>query len=261
MKPLDPLTNQGRHEALRAQLLDVVDTLIPGEALPPERILAERMGVARMTLRRALADLAESGAVVRVPGRGTFAPAAARFNPTVDGSLREEIARMGSVARTRTLELSIQPAGVRVGQRLRLAPATPVLRAVRLRFAGDEPVTLERVHLPADLVPGLSAEDLEQGSLYELLIGRFGIALGASRVTVRATATSGRESQLLDVAPHSPAYYVESVREDAEGQPVEFLDAVYRGDRFQFESPSRVRSPMPHLAPGAFTGPESIYGD
>src|SRR4051795_13353110 len=52
--------------------------LAPGERLPPERDLAEQLGIARSTLRQALASLTESGHLVAQRGRGggTFVSAA-----------------------------------------------------------------------------------------------------------------------------------------------------------------------------------------
>lgn len=45
---------------------------MPNERLPPERLLAERYGVARGTVRQALRQLEQMGFVVRRPGSGTY---------------------------------------------------------------------------------------------------------------------------------------------------------------------------------------------
>lgn len=46
--------------------------LKPGWKLPPETELAESYGIARNTVRRAVAELVEEGRLTVVHGRGTF---------------------------------------------------------------------------------------------------------------------------------------------------------------------------------------------
>jgi DNA-binding GntR family transcriptional regulator len=46
--------------------------LVPGDKLPGELELAAQYGVARLTVRHAVADLADGGYVVVLRGRGTF---------------------------------------------------------------------------------------------------------------------------------------------------------------------------------------------
>src|SRR3954471_22469400 len=60
------------HAQIEAWLADAVSRgrLVPGERLPPERELAGRLGVSRMTVRHALASLERRGLVARRVGRG-----------------------------------------------------------------------------------------------------------------------------------------------------------------------------------------------
>ncbi len=69
-----------KHERLRAYLLCELDAgrLRPGDALPTELELANSAGMARNTVRQALAGLERSGLISRVRGRGTFVHEAAR---------------------------------------------------------------------------------------------------------------------------------------------------------------------------------------
>jgi DNA-binding LacI/PurR family transcriptional regulator len=69
-----------KHERLRAYLLSELDAgrLRPGDALPTELELANSAGMARNTVRQALAGLERSGLISRVRGRGTFVHEAAR---------------------------------------------------------------------------------------------------------------------------------------------------------------------------------------
>lgn len=57
-------------EILRQEIID--QNMQPGERLAPERELAERFGVSRFTVCRALSALVQEGVLVRQQGNGTF---------------------------------------------------------------------------------------------------------------------------------------------------------------------------------------------
>jgi GntR family transcriptional regulator len=62
-----------KHVWVRKQIQDLVATsLRPGDALLGERQLEEQFGVSRITVRRAISDLVQDGALVRIKGKGTF---------------------------------------------------------------------------------------------------------------------------------------------------------------------------------------------
>ena len=61
----------------RAQVRGILETLIdtelrPGDAIPSERALVVRLGVSRVTVRQAIADLVQGGVLERVHGKGTY---------------------------------------------------------------------------------------------------------------------------------------------------------------------------------------------
>lgn len=64
---------------LGQQLTHAIETAVlkPGSALPSERDLAERLGLSRMTVRRAFEELVGSGLVEQRQGSGTYV----RFTP------------------------------------------------------------------------------------------------------------------------------------------------------------------------------------
>lgn len=75
-------TGTSKHAAIRDRLREIVLQLAPGEPLPAERQLAEQWGVARMTVRQAIAALARDGLVRSIHGRGNLrSPATPRSRP------------------------------------------------------------------------------------------------------------------------------------------------------------------------------------
>lgn len=79
---LRTVRRSGLAEQIAEHLLAQVaaGTYPPGEQLPPEPVLAERMGVSRLTLREAVKDLRQRGVVRVQQGRGTFVNPAAEWS-------------------------------------------------------------------------------------------------------------------------------------------------------------------------------------
>ncbi len=68
------MARPAKFTSVAAQIRARIDagSFAPGDALPPEQELAERFGVNRLTLRKAVAVLAGEGVLLRRPGSGTF---------------------------------------------------------------------------------------------------------------------------------------------------------------------------------------------
>jgi GntR family transcriptional regulator len=104
-------------------------------------------------------------------------------------------------------------------------------------------------------VPGLTAEDLEQQSFYELLRDRYGIVIVGGEQTIEPTVTDEDESAALGVPLHSPAFRFERVTHSQAGEIVEFVESIYRGDRYRLvtslsrpqEGRRRPRAPLAKL--------------
>ncbi len=72
--PFQPVQQEKLSQGIvrQIELLILRGLLRPGERLPSERELAERMGVSRPSLREAIADLQERGLLVTRAGSGVF---------------------------------------------------------------------------------------------------------------------------------------------------------------------------------------------
>jgi GntR family transcriptional regulator len=101
-----------------------------------------------------------------------------------------------------------------------------------LRLADGETMAIETLHLPKALVPGLEAKDLG-GSFYDLYRDRYGIRIASGTQSIEPTVTNEEESASLDVPLHSPAFLFERTSRDDRGATVEFVQSVYRGDRYR----------------------------
>jgi GntR family transcriptional regulator len=222
-----------KYELVRSQLLELIEGAEVGTAIAPERQLAAELGVSRMTLRRVIGDLVVEGRLTRRQGSGTFVAKPKIAQPLTMTSFSEDMRLRGLTPGARTLSLETMDAGARVGRWLEISPRDTILRARRLRLADGEPMAVETLHVPAAIVPGLSAADLEASSFYDLLGSRYGIALGVGLQTTEPTVLSDEEAAVLEVPVHSPAFLFERVTRDEAGRPVEYVRSLYRGDRYR----------------------------
>ena len=217
----------------RDRVLDLIEQLGVGDAIPSERVLSADMGISRLTLRAALDDLVREGYLIRRRGSGTFVSEPKIAQELTLTSFTEDMRRRGLHPASRTLELKVVPAGARLGRFLHVSPSEPIVVAKRLRLADHETMAIETLHVRDGLVPGLSGEDLEERSFYELLRDRHGIVVVGGTQTIEPTVTNEEESEALGVPLHSPAFLFERFSHSEAGDIVEYVHSIYRGDRYR----------------------------
>jgi GntR family transcriptional regulator len=217
----------------RDSVLELIEALDVGAAIPSERQLGVDLGVSRLTVRAALDELVREGYLVRRRGAGTFVAEPKVAKGMDVSSFSDDMRARGLTPASRTLDLNIAAAGARMGRLLHVSPSELVVSVKRLRLADGEPMAIELLHARASLVPGLSAVDLEEHSFYDLLADRYDIEIVGGTQTVEPTVTNDEESAALGVPLHSPALLFERVTRAASGDVVEFTTSTYRGDRYR----------------------------
>lgn len=224
-----------KQSVARQQVLDLIRQLGVGTAIPSERQLSVDLGVSRLTLRAALDDLAREGYLVRRRGSGTYVRQPKIAQELTMTSFSEDMRRRGMTPGSRTLSLTRQLAGARLGRFLHVSPGEEIVVVKRLRLADGVSMAIETLHIPASVVPGVSPDDLE-GSFYELLRTRYGVEIASATQTIEPTVTNEEESAALGVPLHSPAFLFERTSRDADERTLEFVHSIYRGDRYRIVS-------------------------
>jgi GntR family transcriptional regulator len=220
----------------RQRVLDLIEQLGVGEAIPSERQLSGELGVSRLTVRAALDDLVREGFVQRRHGAGTFVSEPKIAQELTMTSFTEDMHRRGMVPSSKTLEFKSVTAGARLGRLLHVSPSEEIVVVTRLRYADRETMAIETLHVAESLVPGLTAKDLEEHSFYELLEERFGVVVVGGNQAIEPTVTNEEESAALGVPLHSPAFLFERTTRAANGTIVEYVRSIYRGDRYRLVS-------------------------
>jgi GntR family transcriptional regulator len=205
--------------------------------MPGENALAAEYGVSRLTLRRSLDQLEAEGLVARRQGSGTYPlaePALVRpqRSDDIDGLLAH-LANMGEHTEVRLLSMELQSAPSDVAHELGLAPDARVQKSVRVRSHGGQPFSHLVAYVPENIGARYSRQDLATRPLLRILRS-LGIKLAAAEQSMTAVLADLDTAAALDVHIGSPLLAIRRVVRDDQGQPVEYLQAVYRPDRYEY---------------------------
>jgi GntR family transcriptional regulator len=232
-EPVSTLPRATKQSQTRDRVLDLIERLGIGSAIPSERQLSVDLGVSRLTVRAALDDLVREGYLLRRRGSGTFVREPKIAQELTMTSFSEDMRQRGMSPSSKTISLTPTTAGARLGRAMHVSPSERILVAKRLRLADGETMAIETLHVRESLVPGLTARDLEQHSFYELLENRYEIPIADAIQTIEPTVTGEEESAALGVPLHSPAFEFERTTHADSGEVVEFVRSIYRGDRYR----------------------------
>lgn len=215
--------------------------LAPGDKLPAEFDLAERFGVARQTVRRALSHLRSEGLIDVQLGRGTFVSNNVfQYRIAANKTFEENLLESAMAPSRYLLRLERQPAAVGIAAQLGVEIDSPILFALTVNRANDIPVVLGRVYLPSERLPGLDEEltrIASTGESFSLadVIAKSGVArFRRSFIRLKSRLPSTEETQLLELSPLETVVETRSVSENPEGEPVFFSIMSYRGSSVEF---------------------------
>ncbi len=217
-----PAKGTALHRQIFLVLRDQISSgvYVPGGVLPKEEALCERYGVSRITVRRALADLAAQGLVERRQGLGTFVRndlPQPRERPTL--SLLAQLRQTDDATQVTVLEINQADAPPEIVKSLELGDSVRALHVLRLRSIGSMPVLLTDAWVPPDLGKRMSASSLRKNALFELLQAQ-GIELGRVVQEITAVVADTDKAAHLRTEPGSPLLKLVRVMHGVDARPV-----------------------------------------
>ena len=207
--------------------------LRPGDGLPPERDMAILTGLSRVTVRKAVEGLVDSGQLVQKRGSGTFvAQKVERLEQALSllTSFSEDMARRGKNVDSVWLSRGLHAPAPEEVMALGLGAGDRVARLERVRRSDGVPLALERASLSAQVLPEPQAVE---ASLYAVLQAS---GLRPMRAVQRISAANlgPRDAELLGVPPGAAGLRIERIGYLPDGRVVEFTRSLYRGDAYDF---------------------------
>lgn len=209
--------------------------LKPGQRLASERALADSLGFTRLTVRRALRELAERGLLEPDERRGwqvCGGPVSEPLNALM--GFTQMARQRGLVATSRVLSLEYREATLDESETLRVAAGAPLLDLSRLRLLDDRPTAIERLRMPTSRVRWPAKFDFT-GSIYSALESQ-GIHPSRADAFVEVVDATAADAQLLGVEPGRGLLCINCITARADGLTFSLETTKYHPDRYRFRA-------------------------
>ncbi len=225
-------------EALELWIVNSLRTgsLTPGQRLPSENELSDKLQISNITIKRALDELRRQGLIQRIQGRGSFVVGQKKLMLDLPRmfSLTTFTKESGMRPARVILEMSEMKASASISQHLALPAGARVIHLIRLRLMDKIPVAVDTSYLPMELFPDLITVYNDQLSLYEVMMSRYGREVVKAHDILGPVLVKPSEASVLEIPTGTIGFIVERTGFDAEGTPLEFTKMVFRGDLCNF---------------------------
>lgn len=205
-----------------------------GARLENEIAIAQRLGLSRPTVRRAIRELVDRGLLVRRRGIGTQVVPGGVGAHIDFTSLYEELESIHHKPSTHVISCAVITAPAIVAERLALKAGAKVLSMRRIRYVKQQAIAVLQNYVPEEYAD-ITAEDLSQRGLYQILRSR-GATIQVAKQKVGARRTQRDESRLLGIAARTPVLTLERVAFDNSGRPVDYGSHCYNPELYSFET-------------------------
>jgi GntR family transcriptional regulator len=234
LRPLYMQVKEALEEWITSGLHD--GSLCPGDRLPSENELCEKLKISPITVKRALDDLRRQGLIHRIQGRGSFIAERQKIVLPLTRlfSLTDLTLQRGMTPVRHTLSIAEQAASPRLANRLNISEGESVIKLVRVRLMDDKPFAVETTYLPSPLFPDFLALFTDQIPLYDLLAKHYQHQVVRAEDMLEPVLIRSYEARLFEIPVGSLAFLIQRLAYDSQDRPIESTKSVFRGDLVNF---------------------------
>lgn len=207
--------------------------LAPGDKLPREMELAKTFGVSRVTLRQALSILEADGLLDRERGHGTFISKTLQKPQQIKltGIIGQDVPGEGE-RRIVSIEEMTPSHGIK--EFFSPLNENRITRIRRLRMEEGSPYFYTMNYLPPHLAEKVTRDDLINCTMFDIIKHRLRLVVGKVNQTFEARTAGNEVAEQLNIGLLDPVLYVETFVYSTDGDPIEFSQIYYRGNRHKY---------------------------
>lgn len=206
----------------------------PGDLIPSELELQEEYGLSRTTVRQTLSELTFEGHLVRQRGRGTFVKQnKITHDPAAGLPLSEYIVQQGLEPHWQIIAKDWVFPPEHAQEELNLDENNRVFHFQLQLSANNEPIGIHQIYLPVSVAEQTDAQTDEAWLNY---LRQMPSRPGCTVVrTMEAGLATAEQAESLQIEPESPILLIKIKVIDERQEPMQLIEACFRGDRFKYQ--------------------------
>ncbi|MEO8022698.1 histidine utilization repressor [Polaromonas sp.] len=204
----------------------------PGDPVPSETALMAQFGISRMTVNRALRELAAEGMVTRVQGSGTRVAELHRISSRLTiRDIHEEVTERGHVHTTRVLKVEAEKASADLAKTLGLRTGARVFHTLLVHLENGIPIQYEDRYVNPAAAPDFLETDFTRTTpTHHLLLHA---PLTEASYSIEACLPTAQEAKQLGIKRAEPCLAM--MRRTVSGAHVASVARlIYPGTRYSF---------------------------
>ncbi len=232
-------TSQLLHEELK----QIIALAAPGERLPSEPKLAQKLGVSRATLREAMRTFETQGLIRRRQGSGTYV-----IHPTyILESGLEVLESIESMAERLNIEVSVEdvqidhrsPTDIET-EKLSILKEQKVWSTKRVICTDDRPVAYLTDVVPDDLVNPNELEKNFNGSMLDFFIERGTPTIVSSLCEINAEPANLDVARALEIQRRAGLLLFSALLYSENGRVIDYSQSYFLPGYFRFHVVRRI---------------------
>ena len=231
-----PLYVQIEH-IIKSQIM--TGELLPGQQVPPDKVLSEIYDVSTITTRQAILNLAKEGLLTRKQGKGTFV-SNKRSNIrnimtlSAKGDIEDVVPEGLSAQKVSVLDIQKIKSPKRIADILSVTDEEELYLIRRTRSDSGAVISYIKNYLPVQFGERITKKDLQHSPMLHILRDKLGLQIRKGRQYIMAVVADYEVANALSTNISSPVLYLETLIFADKEKPIEFVQTFYRSDQYKY---------------------------
>lgn len=197
--------------------------IVSGQKLPNENELCETFAASRITIRRALKELASEGVIEIIHGKGTFVKSLKQKLHILNLLGYTEGLSTGESHFTKeVLENTVEIANEELMEHFNRQEPFEMVKVVRLIKDGNSVFSVDYAYFPCDLYPGISEKIKDNVSTFSIIRNEYGVKFGKARKEMEVVHPPQDISKLLEIPRMEAVIQIKKLIKDEKETPVHY---------------------------------------